>query len=384
MPNENVTTEEDLIEKTEARLAAIDFDGTQTETDDSTSDTDVEDNQTDDSDSISDETNETDSDAEEVTDGTQTETDDSTSDTGVEDNQTDDSDSISDETNETDSDAEEVKLPDNYYRAAIHQGWKEKDIADFFEANPELAKRTFAKIYESTNKISASFAQRGQAQLQKNVATTKEVVAEKVEPVKIDVEKLRENYGSDEPLVDVIKGLQEQNALLQEQNKQQFEQQENLKQNQQDNSQESQLVFQQIDNFFTQDNLKLYGDFYGPGKDAKGNVVQPESLTPGNKANRHAVLELADQIIAGSALQGSELSVPDALELAHLSVTSPIKEQKIREGIIKNVKKRSKSITLKDSGKPKADAKADSSKGLPEKQLEKKVSGLLAKVFSKK
>ena len=123
----------------------------------------------------------------------------------------------------------------------------------------------------------------------------------------------------------------------------------------------------------------MYADFYGPGKNTTGGITQPDELTPGHKANRAALLQLGDQLIAGTALQGREMNVPEALRLAHLVVTAPIKEQKIREDIISKVVKRSKSITLKGSGKKQVVKEGPLSEAALESKTEKAIKKLLRK-----
>ena len=284
-------------------------------------------------------------------------------------------DSTPDETSAAETEVKAEGLPDTYYRAAIHQNWKPDEVKEFYESNPELAKRTFAKIYESVNKVSSEFAALGRLKLEQENKSVQNIESEKSQFKGIDVGKLKENYGDSEPLVDVIEQLQKQNKILFDQAQQKVSQQAASAQDR-----NSHAVGQQIDTFFGADDLKLYDDFYGPGKDEHNKVAQSEALTPGQKSNRWAVLQLADQIIAGNALQGYDMPISEALGLAHLSVTEPIREQKIREDIISKVVKRSKGITLKGSGKTQVAAtKKDGT--MTESDLEYKTQKLLTKTF---
>ncbi len=108
-------------------------------------------------------------------------------------------------------------------------------------------------------------------------------------------------------------------------------------------------IAQQLHTFFTGKELEAYKDFYG-FPDEK-NPYDWSGTTPGQVANRQAVIQEADAIIAGHELQGKQISVAEALEKAHLRVSAPIAEKVIREKIIKEVKKRSKGITLKPSNR---------------------------------
>ncbi len=342
--------EEDLLEKTTARIEALGISSDDSlaeetdETEDSTSETETETESKDkDGDTETEQTEETD----ETEDSTlEDETEDSTSETETE---TESKDKDGDtETEQTES---KIELPDAYYRAAVHRGWKPEEIKEFFGASPELAKRTFANIYEGVNQSSKEFADLGRLKLEQQRQPEKIKESPDTSSKGVDVDKLRETYGKEEPLVDVIVEMQKQNKLLVEQNEKQTSQQQTRV-----SDKELKVLGEQIDGFFADDDLKLYEDFYGPGKNATGGMTQPNELTPGNRANRAALLELGDQLIAGTALQGREISVSEALNLAHLSITAPIKEQKIREDIMSKVVKRSKSITLKGKGKKTVEA----------------------------
>ncbi|NIV16171.1 MAG: hypothetical protein GWN62_34405, partial [Aliifodinibius sp.] len=101
--------------------------------------------------------------------------------------------------------------------------------------------------------------------------------------------------------------------------------------------------------FFTGKDLDSYKDFYGL-PDEK-NPYDWSKTTPGQAANRKAVIDEADAIITGYEFQGKQISVAEALEKAHLRVSAPIAERVIREKILSEVKKRSKGVTLKPSGR---------------------------------
>ena len=336
--------EEDLLEKTTARIEALGINPDNSlaeetdETEDSTSESESESEP-----EVKDEDKEQTEETDETEDSTlEDETEDSTSDTESEPG-------VKDEDKEqTES---KIELPDAYYRAAVHRGWKPEEIKEFFGASPELAKRTFANIYEGVNQSSKEFADLGRLKLEQQRQPEKTKESPDTSSKGVDVDKLRETYGKEEPLVDVIVEMQKQNKLLVEQNEKQASQQQTRV-----SDKELKVIGEQIDDFFADDDLKLYEDFYGPGKNATGGMTQPNELTPGNRANRAALLELGDQLIAGTALQGREMSVSEALNLAHLSITAPIKEQKIRESIMSKVVKRSKSITLKGKGKKTVEA----------------------------
>ena len=263
---------------------------------------------------------------------------------------------------------EKVKIPDAHYRAAIHQEWKPDEITKFYKSNPELAERTFAKIYESVNKTSTEFATLGRLKLQQTQELEKAKL-EKSQAKDIDINGLRANYENSDEVINILEEVQKQNKILREQITSPAQHSD-------------QANDQAIDTFFAADDLKLYDDFYGPGKDKDGKFVPPEGLTPGQKANRHAVLVFADSLITGNAYKGYDMPVSEALELAHLNISQPLQKQKIREEIMGKVVKRSKSITLTGSGKKKVATVTKSGK-FSNDELEARTEKRLANIFSK-
>ncbi|MCK4821929.1 hypothetical protein KA005_39560, partial [bacterium] len=107
-----------------------------------------------------------------------------------------------------------------------------------------------------------------------------------------------------------------------------------------------------IEQFFTAEDMKSYKDFYGTI--GMGQIFQ--DLNPGQQKNRYEVLQIADQMIVGNAMQEIELPVNDALLRAHLLVTEPIREKIIREEIKSSVVKRNKGLTLRPSAGKKSTA----------------------------
>lgn len=266
-------------------------------------------------------------------------------------------------------------IPDAYFRAAVHQGWKPDEIKELYKQNPELANKTFSRLYDSTNQLSRDFAAIGrtkQEQTTKQQTVVPKPGEQRPEFKGVDIEKLRKEYDND-PLVDVVAQLQEQNKLLFEQvqkvpaqsTEQTDEQTLRLQ------IQEEQLVQKEITSFFKDTGMKPYKEFYGD--------VDWDKLPNEQKANRWSVVELADQIITGAEAQGRKMNVDEALMLAHLSISEPLREQIIREQIKSDVVKRNKSLTLKpNSSKP-----AENIKPTTRNDLETITAQRLAKTFSK-
>lgn len=272
-------------------------------------------------------------------------------------------------------------LSDAYYRAAIHRGFKPEEIDELYKANPELAVRTLGNIYEAVNRSSKEFAALGRAAIKTAapVVKTEETVETKAEFKGLDIEKLRKDY-PDDPVVDLVQAVQEQSKAS-------FDEVQELKATRsapvtgqpsdvqvRATNQEAHAIEQQIETFFKADELKGYKDFYGTlSKDA----TDWSGLTPGQKMNRFTVIEMMDQMIVGARTLGRELKIDETLNLAHLSVTEPIREKVIREGIKAKVTERGSNLTLKPSGT----AQPTDTKPQTKQELEEATTERLDKVF---
>ena len=278
---------------------------------------------------------------------------------------------------------EKPPLPDNYFRAAQHQGWTPEEIAELYDQNPKQAIKTFGKIYESTNNLSQQFAAAGRVAIElerKKVQPAAQPQMVEQKPA-VDVEKLRKQY-EDDPfgtMVELVKSATQKpestvtpqaTPTTQPESRQTFE--------------EDMAILQQLNQFFGAEDMESYGDFYGASKDASGNALYDYGLlSPGQRANRQAVVNLADQIISGAELQGQQMSVAQGLELAHLAVTRPMTESVIRGKIVSAVKKRNKGITLKPSGAKTLPDSATGGGQKTEEQLEIDTAARLAALRSK-
>jgi len=266
-------------------------------------------------------------------------------------------------------------LPDNLVRAAIHQGWSQEDIDEFFDASPEKALKTFGNIYTATNSISQQFAEIGRRTIAKNNQKDTEVAEKKVsKKIEADYSAIEKEYGADDPLVNMAKAQDERINMLVEK----LEETANVvpaKQQEAQNGIDAAVVTQ-LDSFFNDAGMTDYfDDFYGDiSEDSSW-----DKLTPGQRANRMAVCVMADEILVGTEMQGRDMELREALKLSHLAVSDPIKESVIRTKITKQLKKRSKSITLKPHSGNKKAAKTGGPKTPAE--LEAKVSEKLAKIF---
>ncbi|KKM16190.1 hypothetical protein LCGC14_1688330 [marine sediment metagenome] len=281
-----------------------------------------------------------------------------------------DEDALDKGTNESD---ETPPISDAYRRAAIHRGWTDEEVDELYKSNPELCEKTLAKVHEEVNRASKDFAAIGRG-IKEQATKAEQIVQPAVQPVApvqpvaaaIDLTKLRDRYGADDPMITVVEAMQ-QRAVAAEQAtatlKAELEQQR-TEQPQQVSAaveRERQALGQQINTFFNDEAAKLYNDFYGTvEKGANWN----DTLIPGQVANRWAVVEMADQIFAGAESLGRAIEFEEAMQLAHMSVSAPMKERVVREQITKDVTKRSKSLTLKPSTTTKAEATTKTEAGL--------------------
>lgn len=271
--------------------------------------------------------------------------------------------------------ADAPTLLDSHVRAAIHQGWTQEEVDEFFGSDPAKAKKTFEKIYDSTNKISQQFAELGRKSIEKNnqqkTDTSEKKTSKKVE---VDYTALEKEYGSNDPLVAAMKVRDGQIEMLVDRLEEISTATPAEKQAVKDEVDSA--VVAQLDSFFGDPNMtSCYDDFYG---DISKKSNDWNSLTPGQQANRWAVVTMADEILVGTEMQGRKIEMGEALKLAHLAVSDPIKEQVIRTKIKKQLKKRSKSITLPPNSGNKNAAKTTGKKSSAE--LEKQVAEKLLKL----
>ena len=303
------------------------------------------------------------------TDNQQTEDNDSTPENQADDDNStsDDEPKDTDETGDTEDSknegTEEVQLPDAYYRAAIHQGWKPDEIKEFFEANPELALKTLEANHRSTNKLNAEFSRIGRIKPADTLAdsmTATEAIADKG----VDIAALKEQYGDDSAVVKAFEVMQTKLAA------------------QPDPVREEPAVLipqddpmrSTVDRFFTDPAMKPYEDFYGSGKDTN-------KLTQEQYKHRYDMLQMAENVAIGSNAHGRQITAEQAMEAAHLLVSEPVREKALRVELKAKVTKRAKGVILKPTKSKAAKSKTDGK--LTEKQREAKVEAGLRKIFGK-
>jgi len=272
-------------------------------------------------------------------------------------------------TEDTDDDATEgddttegedkgVVIPEQLYRAAIHNEWKPEDVTKFWKNNPELAKKTLEKMHTDMVNTNNVYVEHGRAakqiQEQRNLIEGQRTVP--TTPAKqkdfVDIEAAREEFG--DGAAAIIKQLND--ALVKVTTTQRPNQEVSSGSAQQETDlarrEKSMAALQQMSYWFADDSMKGYEEFYGSGRDSNGlPLLTTDHLTMEQRKNRNAVIAMADDIEAGIQIRGGSTSIPDALNRAHVVLTKDIQTSVIRNGILNSAKKRSKGITLRPSGK---------------------------------
>ena len=290
------------------------------------------------------------------------ETDDSTSDEqGDENDQTDDSESKDDTTVDDQEDSEEdgskdkdstpeVQIPEGYLRAARRQGWSDEDIEDEIKNNPDRAKRLFENAYQTTNKLTRDFAAIGRTKadaIRKEVEERAKLEAPKIEDY-LKPDEIDKIADGDETIAATLKAF---NSALKKRDAGfgklsvsaadlDFAKTDQIAATERAKAAADETDVMRINQFFGAENMKLYNDFYGTIKENQ-NIGD---LTPNQRNHRIEVLQIADQLRVGKMAQGTEISVAEALEDAHLLVTESMREKVLVDGIRSSLKKRSKTL----------------------------------------
>lgn len=344
--SKNVEFDEETVDKTEERLAALNFSDLpvqEPEPDDPTPDPDPK------SEPEPESEPEPDPEAEPEADPESTADDQDDSDEGSKDKE----------------DPPEAKIPEGYIRAAKRQGWSDVDIADEIKANPERAERLFRNAYETTNKLTRDYAAIGREKAETTRREATEKAAAEAPEIKdyITVDEIAKISDGDEATAVALKNfntaLKSRDAELAELRKPgpsvddiNFAKTDQIASTVRARAAADEADVMRINQFFGAENMKLYNDFYGTIKENQ----DIGDLTPNQRSHRFEVLQVADQLMVGRKSQGFEVTALEALEDAHLLVTESIREKVITDGIRSSLKKRSKGRTLRPSDSKKTSA----------------------------
>lgn len=274
---------------------------------------------------------------------------------------------------------EAVQLPEAYVRAAIAYGWKKEDVISSFKSDPERMLGVLSNIYMTRNKASAEFAALG-----RRAAITEppaKATPQKPAFTPVDTKRLRDQYGDEAgPLIEMIES---QNKALSQLVEAIPAQKPAVKDDKPFTSPvEEAGIEQQIHSFFESDAMKPYEKVYG--KLGLGETYA--DLPAGQQEHRWKVLEKADLIAGGAHLQGVQITLPEALEMAHLLVTQKYRDQILVDGIKEKVVKRAKSLTLNPAtGKKKPGDTNDPKPGSRSKeQLVEATQDKLSRLFGER
>lgn len=226
-------------------------------------------------------------------------------------------------------------LSDALRRSAIHQEWTQEEIDEFMKADPEKAIKTFEKIHESNNRLTTEFSKLGQAALKvQHDADQSTTNTHQQDDVTKIIAGLGKEHDGDPLYEDFVKPLAQALKASQSQQVVQHVASPTVETRNRDRD----GLVQQVNEFFSQETLRDYDEYYGTPGHPKTN----DQLGSYNQ-----VLQLADQIVAGSILQQNELSVPEALDKAHLVIAEPFRQTATQNALKVSVKKREKGVQLK-------------------------------------
>lgn len=262
---------------------------------------------------------------------------------------------------ETDETAGETEKPEDenadgftlnplLMQAAKRSGLDDSEIQEFVKTDPNLAVKTFTRLAQSFNNLSAQFAQLGQQHLSQTGESTLVPTGVKTPPPSgnghdAQMDFLRELYGEerlrefsdryDEQFVDtVLKPLVRPIEALHQQSQ---------------SNQRDQVVghIRQFFNGLTDDFHGLYGK-------------QGEQLSDEQRGNREKLAMLADQIRTGASLQRIDMTVPEALRQANQMFAMEHISALERKRLTKAVQKRSQQRTHKPSHSDRVNSKGAS------------------------
>lgn len=259
-------------------------------------------------------------------------------------------------------------LPDAYRRSLHAYGWEDADIDANLTSLGASFITTAAKIHDNRNQEVAGWAEAGRAARERaKAADTKQVTPEQAaagQALKpIDMVAVKAHFGEDKMIdqffAPVNAAIERINSILPK-----------LEASQQTAEQaETAALGNQIEEFFSADGLKPYSKLYG-------SVTA--GLEQGHFNARNKVLEMADALQHGAAQQGRKLSLKDALQTAHDSISTGFKVSAVRTEIKKTLKTRQAGITLKPSNKGTV---AGSGPVKSKADLEKRTASRLKAVF---
>jgi hypothetical protein len=257
-------------------------------------------------------------------------------------------------------------VPDAYRRSLKAYDWSDAEIDAGAKADPAAFLVMAQRIHANRNAEMARWAEMGRTQRQGNAGTNPQnqpqIVNGQLKP--IDIAAMTEKYGNEDLVKDMATPL---NAAIEQINRLLPDLMTGVSAIQQSRTN---TLAQQIDQFFGRPELATFKPVYGTDH-TKLEGKQFEA--------RNKVLEMADALIAGAGAQGRNLSVEEALLMAHDATSGSFKTEAIRASIKKDVKARSQGLSLRP-GKAGTSA-SDNGPPRSKAELESRTRGRLAAVF---
>lgn len=245
-----------------------------------------------------------------------------------------------------------AEIPVAYMRSAAHFGWDDKAVSDMVEkAGADHVMSMLRDLHTKDNNLTAKFADLGRQgkvnQGQLDTPAPDVSVSPTPAKGKIDIAALREKYGEDDVLVDVI-AMQQENAdrlskKLDDVSSKLSDTRNTLTQQEFKQQQDDRKL---LESFFGSNDLEPYKDFYGK---LEAGADTWADLSSQQQVNRDQVCKLADDIIRGAGMRGASMDPGEALARAHAVVSGPIAESVTRRKIMSEVEKRSSARVVRPS-----------------------------------
>lgn len=281
---------------------------------------------------------------------------------------------------EDEQESDAPTLPDAYRRSLKAYGWEDDEIDQNVKALGDSFIKTAERIHQNRNKELQDWAaagrkareqqdegQQGSDGQEQQAGQQQKGDGSQPSLEKLDPEKLREKYGEDEEIEQVVqtvnKTVDTLNQILpQVQQAHQTAQQSEIE-----------AVEREVKGFFGRDDIAAYSDLYGD---------ENQGLTDEQIEVRNKVLDNAYNLKLGARqLHGQELSLHDALERAHEMVSGEHKATAARKQVKKQAKKRNRSISQKPSGKKGSGTKTPDGRPQSREELEERTKSRLQNAF---
>jgi len=268
---------------------------------------------------------------------------------------------VTDKSEDADSD-ESPTLPTGHRRAALARGWTNEEVDHYIEIKPEEATAKFESIFDDWQQENSQWSARGrelmrakQTGLSESATEAQETEHQKVDFEPIDPKAFAEEYDVNEVLMEAL--AKKLNPVISNA-KVMSEQLEGYAKTAQVSNEETLSKITQ--DFLTSKEMKPFADVYG---------TDINTLTKEQLDSRMELFGQADEIVQGALAHGREITVQEALERAHDSVSHDSRDTTIRKEIRDSMTKRTKTLT---GSKRKIEAPKDDGP-ISEEELEARV-----------